>query len=32
VIACYVGALVTMPMAYIGVGMLYRQATNQAVS
>ena len=28
-IACYIGALVTLPLAYVGVGFLYRYANNQ---
>jgi hypothetical protein len=31
-ILCYIGALVTMPIAYVGVGVLYRRATNQPVA
>ena len=29
---CYIGALVTMPMAYVGVGFLYRAANGQAAA
>lgn len=32
IILCYVGALVTMPIAYIGVGFLYRRINNQPVA
>ena len=32
IILCYVGALVTMPIAYIGVGFLYRHINNQPVA
>ena len=32
VILCYVGALVTMPIAYLGVGFLYRHINNQPVA
>jgi uncharacterized membrane protein len=29
VIACFVGVLVTMPIAYVGAAYLYRVANNQ---
>jgi uncharacterized membrane protein len=32
IVVCYIGALVTMPIAYVGVGLLYRRATNQPVA
>jgi hypothetical protein len=32
VILCFVGVLVTMPMAYLGGAYLYRRATNQPVA
>lgn len=32
VIACYVGMLVTMPVAFVGGAYLYRRATNQAIA
>jgi uncharacterized membrane protein len=32
IILCYIGALVTMPIAYIGVGFLYRHINNQPVA